>query len=55
MVTVGLLVRLEAKAGQEAALEAFLKQGLQLAMQEATTPLWCVVRAAPGPGYLRYI
>jgi quinol monooxygenase YgiN len=47
MVTVGLFVRLEAKAGQEAALEAFLKQGLQLAMQEATTPLWCALRLGP--------
>jgi len=48
MLTVGLLVRLEAKAGQEAALEGFLKQGLQLALQEVTTPLWCALRLGPG-------
>ena len=47
MITVGLFVKLEAKAGQESALEAFLKQGLQLAMQEATTPLWCALRLGP--------
>ena len=44
MITVGLLVRLEAKPGREADLVAFLEQGLQLASEEATTPLWCALR-----------
>jgi quinol monooxygenase YgiN len=47
MLTVGLFVRLEAKPGKEADLEAFLKQGLQLAMQEGTTALWCALRLGP--------
>jgi quinol monooxygenase YgiN len=38
--TVGIFVRLEAKAGKEEELAAFLKQGLELANQEATTPVW---------------
>ncbi|HSP14361.1 MAG TPA: antibiotic biosynthesis monooxygenase [Thermoanaerobaculia bacterium] len=44
MVTLGLFVRLEAKPGKEEEVAAFLKQGLQLANQEATTPLWFAVR-----------
>lgn len=44
MVSVGLFVRLEAKAGKEKEVEAFLKQGLQLANQEATTELWFALR-----------
>jgi len=47
MVSVGLFVKLEAKAGKEAALEAFLKQGLRLAIAETTTPLWCALRLGP--------
>ena len=35
MVKVGLFVKLEAKAGKEAELKAFLETGLQLAQQEA--------------------
>lgn len=46
-ITVGLLVRLEAKPGREADLAAFLEQGLQLASQEAATPLWCALRLGP--------
>lgn len=46
-ITVGLLVRLEAKPGREADLAAFLEQGLQLAYQEAATPLWCALRLGP--------
>ena len=38
MITVGLLVRLEAKPGKEEELAAFLMQGLDLANREATTP-----------------
>jgi quinol monooxygenase YgiN len=47
MVTVGLFVRLEAKQGKEEEVAAFLKQGLQLANQEATTPLWFALRLGP--------
>jgi quinol monooxygenase YgiN len=44
MVTVSLFVRLEAKPGKEVAVAAFLDQGLQLANQETTTPLWFALR-----------
>ena len=47
MLTVGLLARLEAKAGKEDEVAAFLKQGLQLANQEMTTPLWFALRLGP--------
>src|SRR5436189_2962325 len=44
MLTHSLFVRLEAKPGKEAEVAAFLNQGLQLAQQEATTPLWFALR-----------
>jgi quinol monooxygenase YgiN len=47
MVSVGLFVRLEAKPGKEEAVAAFLKQGLEMANQEATTPLWFALRLGP--------
>jgi quinol monooxygenase YgiN len=47
MPTVGLFVRLEARAGKEQELSAFLKQGLELANQEATTPVWFALRLTP--------
>jgi quinol monooxygenase YgiN len=47
MLTLGLLARLEAKPGKENELAAFLKQGLQLANQETTTPLWFALRLGP--------
>ena len=47
MLTLGLFVRLEAKPGKEQELAAFLMQGLQLANQEATTPLWFALRIGP--------
>ena len=47
MLSLGLFVRLEAKPGKEKDLAAFLKQGLQLANQEATTPLWFALRLGP--------
>jgi quinol monooxygenase YgiN len=47
MLTVGLFVRLEAKPGKEEDVVAFLKQGLQLANQETTTPLWFALRLGP--------
>ena len=47
MLKLGLFVRLEAKAGKEKDVAAFLQQGLQLANQEATTPLWFALRLGP--------
>jgi quinol monooxygenase YgiN len=47
MLTVSLFVRLEAKPGKEQELAAFLNQGLQLANQETTTPLWFALRLGP--------
>ena len=47
MLKLGLFVRLEAKAGKEEEVAAFLKQGLQLARAETTTPLWFAVKLGP--------
>jgi quinol monooxygenase YgiN len=47
MLTVSLFVRLEAKPGKEDQVAAFLMQGLQLANQETTTPLWFALRLGP--------
>lgn len=47
MLKLGLFVRLEAKPGKEKEVAAFLAQGLQLANQEATTPLWFALRLGP--------
>jgi quinol monooxygenase YgiN len=47
MLTKGLFVRLEAKPGKEADVEAFLKQGLELANQETQTPVWFGVKFGP--------
>jgi len=47
MVTRSLFVRLEAKPGKEEEVAAFLKQGLELANQEAATPVWFALRLAP--------
>ena len=47
MLSLGLFVRLEAKPGKEQEVAAFLQQGLQLARQEATTPLWFALRLGP--------
>jgi quinol monooxygenase YgiN len=47
MLTHSLFARLEAKPGKEAELAAFLEQGLQLARQETTTPLWFALRLGP--------
>jgi quinol monooxygenase YgiN len=44
MLTLSLFVRMEAKPGKEEAVAAFLDQGLQLANQEARTPLWFALR-----------
>ena len=47
MVKLSLFVRLEAKPGKENEVATFLKQGLQMANQEATTPLWFALRMGP--------
>lgn len=47
MVTVGLFVRLEAKPGKEAQLEAFLRSALPLAQDEPDTTAWFAVRMGP--------
>ena len=44
MVTVGLLVRLEAKPGKEAEVENFLKSGLTLVEDEPETTVWFAIR-----------
>ena len=47
MPTVSVFVRLEAKPGKEAELSAFLMKGLELARQEAATPVWFALRIGP--------
>lgn len=47
MTTCGLFVRLVAKPGKEQEVARFLEQGLQLANQETTTPVWFALRLAP--------
>jgi quinol monooxygenase YgiN len=47
MVTVGLLVRLEAKAGKEAELATLLSGALPLAQQEPATTTWFAIRMGP--------
>ena len=47
MLKHSLFVRLEAKAGKEDEVAALLEQGLQLANQETTTPLWFALRFGP--------
>ena len=44
MVTVGLLVRLEAKPGKEAEVESFLKSGLAIVEEEPDTTAWFAIR-----------
>ena len=47
MLNVSLFVRLDAKPGKEKEVEAFLKQGLELANQESSTPVWFALRLGP--------
>ncbi len=47
MVNVALFVRLEAKAGKEAAVAAFLKSGLALVQQEPATTAWFGLQLGP--------
>ncbi|MEO8576311.1 MAG: antibiotic biosynthesis monooxygenase [Gemmatimonadales bacterium] len=44
MVTKGLLVQLEAKAGKEADVEAFLKSALPLVQEEPDTVAWFAIK-----------
>jgi len=44
MVTVGLLVRLEAKPGKETEVENFLESGLALVEEEPETTVWFAIR-----------
>jgi quinol monooxygenase YgiN len=46
-MTVGLFVRLEARPGHEANLEAFLKGAASLAQAEPATLVWFAVRFGP--------
>lgn len=47
MVKKALLVRLEAKPGQEAAVEEFLRGGLSIVEQEPATTAWFALRMGP--------
>lgn len=47
MLTLGLYARLDAKPGKEQEVAALLQQGLELAKQETTTPLWFALRLGP--------
>lgn len=47
MVTVGLLVRLEAKPGKEQAVADFLRSGLPLAQNETETVTWYGIQLGP--------
>lgn len=46
-VTVGLLVRLEAKLGKEDEVAQLLRDGLSLVLEEPATPTWFAIRIAP--------
>jgi quinol monooxygenase YgiN len=47
MLKLSLFARLEAKPGKEEELASFLAQGLQLANEETTTPVWFALRFGP--------
>jgi len=47
MLSLGLFVRLEAKPGKEKEVASFLQRALEMANQEATTPLWFALRLGP--------
>jgi quinol monooxygenase YgiN len=47
MVKVALFVRLEAKPGKEAEVEAFLRGGLALVQEEPGTTVWFGIRLGP--------
>ena len=47
MVTVALLVRLEAKPGKEDEVESFLRGGLSIVEGEPATTAWFAIRLGP--------
>lgn len=47
MVSVALLVRLQARPGKEAEVEAFLRSGLAIVQQEPGTTAWFAIRMGP--------
>jgi len=47
MPKLSLFVRLEAKPGKEEELAGFLLQGLEMANNEETTPVWFALRFGP--------
>jgi quinol monooxygenase YgiN len=47
VVTVALLVRLEAKPGKEAEVETFLRSGLAIVQEEPATTAWFAIRLGP--------
>ncbi len=47
MVTVALLVRLEAKPGKEAEVDTFLRSGLAIVQGEPATTTWFAIRLGP--------
>ncbi|MBA2278635.1 MAG: antibiotic biosynthesis monooxygenase [Chloroflexia bacterium] len=47
MVTVALLVRLEAKPGKEGDVEEFLRGGLAIVEQEPATTTWFAIKMGP--------
>ncbi len=47
MVTVALLVRLEAKPGKEAEVEEFLRSAVPLVDAEPATTAWFAIRMGP--------
>jgi quinol monooxygenase YgiN len=52
MLTVGLLVRLKAKAGKQAQLEQLLKDAQPMAVAEAQTPVWFGFKDSAGTCYI---
>src|SRR6202522_3877640 len=47
MEAIGLLVRLEARPGKEADVEAFLKSAQPVALNEKGTLKWCAFKLGP--------
>lgn len=47
MINLGIFVRLEARPGQEAALEGLLKGALPLARDEPATAVWFALKFGP--------
>ena len=44
MIKFALFARLEAKPGKEAEVQKFLSDGLAMALEEQTTPIWFALR-----------